>query len=159
MGPLAYRAHFDRVMGYVEVGKGEGAELLTGGGRPDDLDRGFYLAPTIFSNVTPDMRIAREEIFGPVLSVLKWSDVDDAIRIANDTDMGLTANIWTNDISLAHRTAARIEAGYVWINGSGARPTGAPFGGYKQSGIGRETGVEELVSFTQTKNVNLVYPR
>jgi acyl-CoA reductase-like NAD-dependent aldehyde dehydrogenase len=99
------------------------------------------------------MAIARDEIFGPVISVITWSDPDEAIRIANGTDYGLASSIWTNTVSAAYTTARRLESGYVWINSVGDRPTGAPFGGYKQSGIGRESSMDELLSYTRTKNV------
>ena len=155
VGPLAFRAHYDRVTGYVETGVREGAELVTGGHRPDGLDRGFFVEPTVFTDVADDMTIAREEIFGPVMSVFGWSDLDDVVRRANALPLGLTANVWTNDVSAAHRTARALEAGYVYVNGSGRRPTGAPFGGWKSSGLGKENGLEELVSYTREKTVTV----
>jgi betaine-aldehyde dehydrogenase len=153
MGPLAYRAHFEKVTELVAAGVAEGANLLYGGERPDGLDRGFYLEPTVFTEVKPEMRIAREEIFGPVMSVLDWSDYESVIREANATEYGLTANVWTNDISLAVRTARRLDAGYVYINGTGKRPAGSPFGGFKMSGIGKENSLEELLSYTTEKSI------
>jgi betaine-aldehyde dehydrogenase len=157
MGCLVSQEQFDKVAGYVEIGKHEGARLVTGGGRPSDrrLANGFYFEPTIFADVTPQMRIAREEIFGPVLSVITWQDEDEMFKAVNELDYGLTASIWTRDLSTAHRAAARVEAGYVWINGASTHYLGAPFGGYKQSGLGREESIEELLANTQIKNVNV----
>ncbi|MPZ62703.1 MAG: aldehyde dehydrogenase family protein [Propionibacteriales bacterium] len=153
LGPLAFEQHYERVLGYVEAGRSEGARLLTGGRRPDHLTRGYYLAPTVFADVQPGMRIAREEIFGPVMSVFDWDDEEDMIRLANDVEYGLTANIWTNDVHRAHRTAQRLQAGTVSINGEGRKPIGTPFGGYKHSGIGLEGSLDELLSYTRSKSV------
>jgi betaine-aldehyde dehydrogenase len=155
MGAIVSKAQFERVMSYIEAGKREGARLVHGGGRPGNpaLARGFFIEPTIFADVTPDMTIAREEIFGPVLSIFKWSDEAAMLKDVNATDMGLTCSIWTNDLNSAHRTAMRVEAGYVWINHVGQHLLGAPFGGFKQSGMGREECLEELISFTQEKNI------
>lgn len=151
LGPVSYRAHFERVLGYIDAGLAEGATLLAGGGA---LDRpGFFVRPTVFGDVEDGMAIAREEIFGPVLSVIRWSDLDDVVRRANDTPFGLTANIWTDDMRQAHRTAHRIQAGYVWVNGTGRRVPGTPFGGYKQSGLGKESSLEEVLEFTRHKVV------
>jgi betaine-aldehyde dehydrogenase len=155
MGPLAYAAHYDRVTGHVASGKSEGARLVTGGKRPKDCDLGYFLEPTVFDRVEPNMAIAREEIFGPVVSVLSWSDEDDVLAAANELRLGLTAYIWTNDLSAAMRFSREIEAGYVWVNGRGQRPFGAPFGGFKQSGLGTENDLEELLSYTRVKNVNI----
>jgi betaine-aldehyde dehydrogenase len=157
MGPLVSQAHRDRVLGYIEAGVKEGARLVTGGKPPDDkrLADGFFLEPTVFADVTHDMRIAREEIFGPVLTVLKWTDEDELFEQVNAVDYGLTASIWTRDLVTAHRAAARVQAGYVWINNVTQHFIGAPFGGYKQSGIGREESFDELLEFTQVKNVNI----
>jgi len=156
VGPIVSARQFERIMGYIDAARAEGAQLVTGGGRPSDpdLQRGFFIAPTVFDAVTPAMRIAREEIFGPVMSVLAWTDVDTMLQQANDLEYGLTAAIVTNDLSRAMETAERIEAGYVWINSTG-RYLGAPYGGVKQSGIGQEECFDELLSYTQVKNVNL----
>lgn len=157
MGALVSREHFDRVMSYVDSGKAEGARVVAGG-HPvidGDLANGNFIAPTIFADVTPDMRIAREEIFGPVLAVRRWSDEADMLAEVNGLDVGLTCAIWTRDLATAHRTAARVEAGFVWINEVGRHFLGAPFGGVKQSGIGREEGIGELLSFTHEKNVHI----
>ncbi len=153
MGPLAFRAHYEKVTELIASGVSEGARLLYGGRRPSGLDRGYYLEPTVFTDVADDMRIAREEIFGPVMSVFEWSDYDEVIRRANATEYGLTANIWTNNISVAFRTARRLQAGYVYINGTGERPAGSPFGGVKSSGLGKENSLEELLSYTSEKSI------
>jgi betaine-aldehyde dehydrogenase len=155
VGPLSFRAHHERVTAYVESGRREGATLLHGGARPAHLDRGFFLEPTLFADVDDGMTIAREEIFGPVMSVLSWRDWDDMVARANGTKLGLTANVWTNDVTAAVRTARALEAGYVYVNGSGRRPGGMPFGGWKNSGLGQENGLEELLSYTREKVVTV----
>jgi len=156
MGPLVSQQQYDRVLRYIEYGNEEGAVLLTGGGPPEDpeLEKGFFVAPTVFDGVTPQMRVGSEEIFGPVMSVMTWTDFDEMIDIANGVMYGLTASIITQDFSAAMRTAERVEAGYVWINSTG-RYLGAPYGGWKQSGIGKEESFEELLSYTRVKNVNM----
>jgi len=154
MGPLVSQEQLDRVVGYIEKGKSEGAELVYGGDRPDiDGNRGYFLNPTIFDRVTPEMTIAREEIFGPVLAVTSFKDLDEAIALGNSTEYGLAAAIWTRDVGKAHRAAAAIRAGTVWINMYHTLDTGSPFGGYKQSGYGRELGKYALDLYTQVKSV------
>src|ERR1700681_837831 len=157
MGSIISQVQHDRIMGFIESGKKEGARLVSGGGRPSDpkLAKGLFIEPTIFADVTMDMRIGKEEIFGPVLSVLKWSDEADMLAQVNRVEYGLTCSIWTNDLVSAHRTAAAVEAGYVWVNDVSKHFLGAPFGGYKQSGIGREECIEELLGFTREKNIHL----
>jgi betaine-aldehyde dehydrogenase len=157
MGCLISQAQLDKVIHYVELAKQGGARLVLGGKRPTEgnLAKGFYFEPTIFADVTPDMRIAREEVFGPVLSILKWRDEEEMFKAVNDLDYGLSASIWTSNLSLAHRAAARVEAGYVWVNDAGPHYYGVPFGGYKQSGLGQEESFEELLDNTQIKNVNV----
>jgi len=157
MGSLVSRAQLEKVQGFVQSALAEGARLVTGGKRPDDpaLAQGFFFEPTVFADVTPDMRLAREEVFGPIMSVFKWSDEDALFEAVNDVDYGLTGSIWTQSIDTAHRAASRMETGYVWINNSSQHFLGAPFGGVKHSGIGREECFDELLEFTYTKNVNL----
>jgi betaine-aldehyde dehydrogenase len=157
MGAIVSRAQYERVMGYIEAAKAEGARLVSGGKRPEDpaLANGFYIEPTVFARVTPAMRIAREEIFGPVLAVLEWSDEAAMLAEVNAVEYGLTCSIWTNDISTAHRTAMDVAAGYVWVNEVGKHFLGAPFGGVRQSGIGREECIEEMLAFTQEKNIHI----
>ncbi|MCG8559779.1 MAG: aldehyde dehydrogenase family protein [Hyphomicrobiales bacterium] len=156
MGPIVSEAQHRKVTGFIEAGKAEGAELVIGGGAPDDADLqdGFFVAPTIFDNVSPEMTIGSQEIFGPVMSVMPWSDYDRMLSVANGVMYGLTASIVTNDLNRAMETAERIEAGYVWINATG-RYLGAPYGGWKQSGIGQEECFDELLSYTRIKNINM----
>lgn len=153
MGPLVSAEHFERVMGYIDVGRREGARVLSGGGRPDGLNRGYFIAPTVFDEVEEGMRIAQEEIFGPVLAALTFRDEEEALAIANGTKYGLAAGIFTNDINRALRLASGIKAGQVYVNEYYAGGEETPFGGYKQSGFGREKGLATLQSYTQIKNV------
>jgi betaine-aldehyde dehydrogenase len=157
MGCLVSATQQKRVLEYIASGIEEGARLVYGGKVPQDpdLQKGFFVQPTLFAEVTPEMRIAREEIFGPVMAVFRWRDKDAMLKEVNALKYGLTASIWTDDLVTAHRTAAAIEAGYIWINSVGAHFIGAPFGGYKQSGLGREECLEELLSYSQLKNVNV----
>lgn len=157
MGALNTRAHLDRVTQCVASGLAEGARLVAGGERPAGaaFEKGYWLQPTVFADVKPDMRIAREEIFGPVLSILRWSEPEEAIALANSVEYGLTAAIWTNDITQALRTAKRVQSGFVWVNGVNSHVRAVPFGGYKNSGIGRERGIEELYSYTEEKSVQV----
>ena len=157
MGAIVSRVQMERVLGFIESAKQEGARLVHGGKRPDNpaLANGFFVEPTVFADVTPAMRIAREEIFGPVLSVLKWTDETDMLREVNAVPYGLTCSIWTNDVSTAYRTAMAAQAGFVWINEVGKHFLGAPFGGVKQSGMGREECLAELLHFTTEKNIHL----
>jgi betaine-aldehyde dehydrogenase len=161
VGCLSSQAQFDKTMSYIKLGLDGGARLACGGKRPADpkLARGFFVEPTVFADVTDDMRIAREEIFGPVVSILRWSDENDMLERVNALDVGLTCSIWTHDLDRAHRLASKVEAGFVWINGAAQHWVGVPFGGYKQSGIGREESIEELLACTQIKNVNLTLRR
>lgn len=160
MGPVVSRRQYDRVMGYIAAGKEEGARLLRGGAHApgEALQKGYFIDITIFDQVKHGMKIEREEIFGPVMSVISWDDEAKMLQEVNDSDYGLCANIWTNDISTGMRMADAVEAGYVWINGHGGkRFKGAPFGGFKDSGIGREHSIDELMSYTQVKNINISY--
>jgi acyl-CoA reductase-like NAD-dependent aldehyde dehydrogenase len=145
------------VQQFVASAKSEGARLVAGGARPAGkaFEKGYWLRPTVFADVTQQMKIAREEIFGPVLSILRWSDVEEVIAMANSVDYGLTAAVWTSDITQALRTAKRVQSGFVWVNGVNSHVRAVPFGGYKNSGIGRERGIEELYSFTEEKSVQI----
>lgn len=152
-GPLVSQAQMDRVMHYIESGMREGAHLLCGGDRFGD--RGFFVKPTVFADVRDDMTIAQEEIFGPVMSIIKFKDIDEAIRRANQTIYGLAAAVWTRDISKAHAIAHALKAGTVWVNCYDVFDAAAPFGGFKQSGIGRELGEYALHEYTEVKTVTV----
>jgi aldehyde dehydrogenase (NAD+) len=157
LGPLASRMQFDKVQACIAMGMAEGAQLLTGGpGRPDELPVGFYVRPTLFGNVHNQMRIAREEIFGPVLCLMRFSTLEDAVSIANDTPFGLAAYVQSRDLDKAHAVARRLRAGSVSINGA-AQGYAEPFGGYRQSGNGRESGVHGLNEFLEFKSINGYY--
>ncbi|MBC8302944.1 MAG: aldehyde dehydrogenase family protein [Pelagibacterales bacterium] len=156
IGPIVSKRQFDKIMEYIETGKKEGAKLVLGGDNPKDpeLKNGFFINPTIFTDVKPDMTIAKEEIFGPVISVLTWENYEELIEIANSTLYGLTAMIATNSLSNAMKAAEDIQAGYVWINTFG-RYSGAPYGGWKLSGLGVEECFDEMKSYAKLKNVNM----
>jgi len=155
MGALISKAQFDKVVSYVEIAKKDGAKLMTGGKAPDDpkLKGGFFFEPTVFADVTQDMRIANEEVFGPILSVMKWSDEEKMFADVNAVEYGLTGAVFTSNISTAHKAARRIEAGYVWVNTAGGQALGTPYGGIKQSGYGRDKVIEEMLSNTHVKNI------
>jgi acyl-CoA reductase-like NAD-dependent aldehyde dehydrogenase len=158
MGPMNSRAQHEKVMSYIRLGREEGARLVAGGGRPSgaQFEKGFWIEPTVFSNVNMSMRLAREEIFGPVLAVLRWREQSEAIAMANAVEYGLTAAIWTNDLNRALRVAGQVKAGYIWINGVGTHYRGVPYGGAKNSGVGTEEGLDELLSYTEIKAINIV---
>ena len=152
-GPQVDQAQFDKIMGFIEKGKEQGAECVTGGNRFGD--KGYYIEPTVFDNVSDDMDIAQKEIFGPVMSVLKFSEVEEVIERGNNTFYGLAAAVWTKDVKKAHRMAARLRAGTVWVNCYDVFDAAAPFGGFKMSGIGRELGIRGLDAYTETKTVTV----
>jgi aldehyde dehydrogenase (NAD+) len=156
MGPLANEPQFRKVQSYVDVARADGARLVTGGGRPERADlapAGLFFEPTIFADVRNEMRIAREEVFGPLLSLIPFDSDDEAIAIANDTEFGLAAGVWTNDLARAHRTVRALRAGTVWVNTYRALAPAMPFGGFKGSGIGSENGSEAINDFTRVKAV------
>ncbi len=155
VGALISEDHLSRVLGFIEAGKAEGARLRCGGTRPDDpaLEGGYFLTPAVFDRCGDDMSIARDEIFGPVMSVLTFGDEDEVIARANDTDFGLAAGVFTRDLARGHRVVARLQAGTCWINNYNVTPVEIPFGGYKQSGIGRENGLAAIEHYTQLKSV------
>lgn len=157
MGAITTAAQFDKIQEYLEIGKNEGAEVAVGGARAtgENLDAGRFIQPTIFVNVKNSMRIAQEEIFGPVLSVIKFETEEEAVEIANDTKYGLTAGVWTQNLGRAHRMAAQIQAGQVNVNDFFAGGVQAPFGGFKNSGYGREKGVHAVSEYLQTKTVSM----
>ncbi|MEX1264918.1 MAG: aldehyde dehydrogenase [Actinomycetota bacterium] len=153
MGAMVDRSQLERVLGYIQAGTSDGAELRLGGNRVLQETGGFYLEPTIFGSVTNDMRIAQEEIFGPVLSTISFSDPEEAVRIANDSVFGLAASVWTDDVSTAHRTARAIRAGVVWVNCFDRGDISSPFGGFKQSGFGRDKSMHAMEKFTDLKAI------
>ena len=157
VGTLVSQDQYDKVMRYLDIAKHEGARVLVGGGPVSAPGRedALLIAPTVLVDVDPSMRIAREEIFGPVTSVIPFDTEEEAIEIANSVDYGLTSSIWTNDLKRAHRVAAAVEAGYLWINTSSTHFIGTPFGGTKSSGLGREETIDELYSYTETKAVHV----
>ena len=158
MGPINSATQYEKVLSYIAWAQEDGARLLTGGERPagPEFERGYWIRPTVFADVTMAMRVAREEVFGPVLSVLRWREHDEVVDLANDVEYGLTASIWTRDLNRGLSLARRIQAGYVWLNGTGTHFRGVPFGGAKNSGIGREEGIGELLSYTECKALNIL---
>jgi len=156
VGPIVSKRQYDKIMDFITSAGQEGATLVTGGCSPNDelLSNGFFIQPTVFCNVKPEMRIAREEIFGPVMSVFEWNDYENLLSIVNGLEYGLTAMIVTNNMKQAMETSERVEAGYIWINSNG-RYLGAPYGGWKASGIGQEECFDELLSYTRIKNINM----
>lgn len=159
MGSLVSLAQLNKVEHYVKIGREDGGRLICGGRRPTDpaLQHGFFYEATVFADMRPEMRLAREEVFGPVMAVFKWQDEDALFEQVNGVDFGLTGSIWTHDLDTAHRAARRMQTGYIWINNASQHFMGAPFGGVKQSGIGREECFAELLEFTSTKNVNIKF--
>jgi acyl-CoA reductase-like NAD-dependent aldehyde dehydrogenase len=155
MGPQISGRQMDRVLDYIASGKSEGARLLTGGERDSEGEKakGFFVKPTVFCDVTPAMRIAQEEIFGPVQCALRFREESEAVQLANGTIYGLAASVWTRDLQRAHRVAAQLKAGSVWVNSYNAFDSGSPFGGYKQSGFGRDLGAQALEQYTSVKSV------
>jgi (Z)-2-((N-methylformamido)methylene)-5-hydroxybutyrolactone dehydrogenase len=155
MGPIAFQEQLDKVSGYVQGAIADGATVEYGGGRPSEagLSQGYFHEPTVLTGVTNDMRVAREEIFGPVASFLTFDTEEEAVRIANDTSFGLAAGVWTKDVQRAHRVAGQLDAGTVWVNAYRTLAYNVPYGGFKQSGIGREYGLEGLEEYLETKSV------
>lgn len=155
IGPLVSKRHFERVLGHVDAAKEEGATLVTGGTRA--LDGGYFVKPTVFVDAAPAMRIVREEVFGPVVTVTPFDTVDDAVRLANGTDFGLAASVWSQNLSHVHRVVPRLKAGIVWVNTHNMLDPNLPFGGFKQSGYGRELGRAALEQFTELKSVCIAH--
>jgi aldehyde dehydrogenase (NAD+) len=151
LGPVASRAQLEKVLSYFEIARDEGVACVAGGKRLER--RGYFIAPTIFRDVSPDNRISREEIFGPVAAMIRFDGEDEAVRIANDTRYGLAAGLWTEDLRRAHRMLHRIRAGTIWVNNYRVIGHTLPFGGYGQSGIGREMGAAALEAYTEVKSV------
>jgi aldehyde dehydrogenase (NAD+) len=154
LGAIVSEKQMKHVLGYIEAGKKEGAQLVSGGNRVNvNGDKGFFIEPTVFGSVNNDMTIAQEEIFGPVLATLSFDDIDQVAELANKNVYGLAAGIWTNDIKKAHALSRRLKAGTVWINTYGPMDAAMPFGGYKQSGFGRELGAHAIEHYTELKSV------
>jgi aldehyde dehydrogenase (NAD+) len=155
IGPVATIHQFEKILCYIDIARNEGATVATGGqaAKGSHLSKGLFIEPTVLTNVRNDMRIAQEEVFGPVLSVIRFKTEAEAIDIANDTSYGLAAGIWTNNLSRAHRVAHRVQAGSIWINTYRVTSFTAPFGGFKRSGFGREGGIEMIKQFVQEKNI------
>lgn len=158
MGSLVSQQQYDKVTGFIKSALEEGARLIVGGGKPEGavFEKGYFIEPTVFANVTENMKIFKEEIFGPVLSVIRWNDKEDMIRQTNSLSLGLTASIWTNHLPTALDTVDRVEAGFIWVNGSSRHFIGVPYQGFKDSGIGSEEGLDEILSYTQVKTVNIM---
>jgi gamma-glutamyl-gamma-aminobutyraldehyde dehydrogenase len=159
MGPLVSHNQQQKVLSYIDIGKQEGGELVLGGNAPEGFDGGAYVAPTLFSGVNNQMQIAKEEIFGPVGAVLTFSSIEEAVNIANDSIYGLAAGIWTSDVTAAHKMARDIDAGVIWVNCFDHGDMTQPWGGFKQSGTGRDKCLETLLTVTQTKSVWVHLPR
>ena len=158
MGPVNSAKQFKHVMRLIDAGKQEGARVIAGAeaGQVEGFPGGYWIEPTVFADVTMDMAVAREEVFGPVLSILKWSETAEVIEMANSLDLGLTAAIWTNDIKTAMDTARKVDSGCIWINGTGRHYMGTGFAGWKNSGLGREECLEEVLSYTQSKSIHII---
>ncbi|MBY5827563.1 aldehyde dehydrogenase family protein [Rhizobium leguminosarum] len=156
MGPMNSKAQLEKTLNYIQIAHQEGARIAYGGHRPvgGEFEKGYWVEPTVLSDVKMSMRVAKEEIFGPVLSVFRWSDLDEAIEMANNVDYGLTAAIWTKDIDRALYLARKVESGYLWINTVGTHFRNVPYGGLKNSGVGTEEGLDEMLSYTQIKAIN-----
>jgi aminomuconate-semialdehyde/2-hydroxymuconate-6-semialdehyde dehydrogenase len=155
VGALVSKEHYDRVLSYVEIAREEGGTFLTGGNRPEGLDKGYFLEPTIIADLGEDSRCVREEIFGPVVTVIPFDTEEEVIRQANDTHYGLSASIWTNDLKRGHRVAHEIEAGIIWVNTWFLRDLRTPFGGMKHSGIGRTGGMHSLDFYSELSNITI----
>ncbi|MFT4130389.1 aldehyde dehydrogenase family protein [Labrys sp. (in: a-proteobacteria)] len=158
MGPVNSRIQHEKVLSFFETARHDGSRLMTGGRRPpgERFAKGFWVEPTVYADVKPGMRLWQEEVFGPILSVGRWKTVDEAVELANSTEYGLTGAVWTNDIRNALNVARRIRSGHVWINGCSNHFLGVPFGGMKNSGVGREEGIEEMISYTEAKTINIM---
>jgi betaine-aldehyde dehydrogenase len=156
-GAIVHRRQYEKVLSYLDIGRSEGARVVAGGGPADDpeLAGGMFIRPTLFDGVRPDSRLAQEEIFGPVLAVMPFRGYDEGLAIANSVSYGLTASVFTRDLGIAHRFARDVEAGYVWVNDASRHFLSAPYGGVKNSGVGREEGFEELASYAEPKNINI----
>jgi aldehyde dehydrogenase (NAD+)/betaine-aldehyde dehydrogenase len=161
MGPVNSKVQYDKIFTFFASAAADGARLMTGGKRPVGaaFHRGFWIEPTVYADVEPGMRLWREEVFGPILSIGGWHEFDEAIEKANSTEYGLTGAVWTNNLRDALTMIRRIRSGHMWVNGCSNHFLGVPFGGMKSSGVGREEGIEEMFSYTETKTVNIMLGR
>ncbi len=153
IGAMIGKEHYERVLGYIDIAKEEGGNILTGGKRPEGFEKGFYIEPTIITGLDRNARCVKEEIFGPVVTVIPFDFEDEVIAQVNDSHYGLSASIWTNDLRRAHRVANEVEAGIIWVNTWFLRDLRTPFGGLKQSGIGREGGMHSFEFYSELKNI------
>ena len=158
VGPVNSELHMQRILAHCDNADADGARRMLGGARPEGKQflKGFWVAPTVYADVSPDMRLWQQEVFGPVMAIGRWKDFDEAVAMANSTEYGLTAAVWTHDINAALKMAKQIRSGHIWINGSSMHFLGVPFGGMKSSGVGREEGREELLSYTESKTINIM---
>lgn len=156
-GTMINRQQYEKSLAYIEIAVREGATIVTGGGRYGGFDQGLFVRPTVLTNVRPNSRVAQEEVFGPVLSVIPFESESEAVKIANDVRYGLTASVWTHDVTRAHRMIRSLEAGFTWVNASSSHFPNVPFGGVKGSGVGREESLEELLSYTELKSINIAF--
>jgi len=158
MGSIIHKRQYEKVLHYIKAGAEDGGRLVSGGVRPEgpEFERGFWIRPTAFADVTPKSRLFREEVFGPVLSLIPWSDEDEVIEMANMLNLGLSGSVWTNDLNKALRTSRRLKTGYIWVNAVSEHYKAVPFGGYKNSGIGKEEGMDEIISYTEAKTINII---
>jgi acyl-CoA reductase-like NAD-dependent aldehyde dehydrogenase len=158
MGPIIHKRQYEKVLYYIQAGKEDGARCVSGGYIPEgsEFEKGYWVRPTVFADVKPNMRVFQEEVFGPVLSIIKWSDTEEVIEMANSLNLGLTASVWSQDINNALKTIRRIKSGYCWVNAVSHHYKAVPFGGYKNSGIGKEEGLDEIVGYTEAKTINII---
>ncbi|HDZ46318.1 hypothetical protein LCGC14_0086180 [marine sediment metagenome] len=158
VGPVNSELHMQRILAHCDNADADGARRMLGGARPEGKQflKGFWVAPTVYADVSPNMRLWQQEVFGPVMAIGRWKDFDEAVAMANSTEYGLTAAVWTQDINAALKMAKQIRSGHIWINGSSMHFLGVPFGGMKSSGVGREEGREELLSYTESKTINIM---
>lgn len=158
VGPVNSELHMQRILAHCANADADGARRMLGGGRPEgeQFRKGYWVAPTVYADVTPELRLWQQEVFGPVMAIGRWRDFEEAVAMANSTEYGLTAAVWTHDINAALKMARRIRSGHIWINGSSMHFLGVPFGGMKSSGVGREEGRDELLSYTESKTINIM---
>lgn len=158
MGSIIHKRQYEKVLHYIKAGAEDGARLVAGGVRPEgkEFERGYWIRPTAYADVMPDNRLFKEEVFGPVVSLIRWSDEDEVLEMANSLNLGLSGSVWTTNLNNALRTAQKLKTGYIWVNAVSEHYKAVPFGGYKNSGIGKEEGVDEIISYTEAKTINII---